>query len=68
MVPNYKIYKYERSQGLAVVFEVETRLIKRYIPPYCEFDILEIERTDYLPLSGCAQRQVADMRVSYMNA
>jgi len=68
MVPNYKIYKYERSQGLAVVFEVETRLIKRYIPPYCEFDILEIERTDYLPLSGCAQLQVADMRVSYMNA
>jgi hypothetical protein len=67
-VPNYKIYKYEHSEGLAVVFEVETRLIKRYIPPHCDFDILEIERTDYLPLSGCTQRQVADMRVSYMNA
>ena len=64
-VPNYKIYKYEHSEGLAVVFEVETRLIKRYIPPRCDFEILEIERTDYLPLSGCAQRQVAD-RISYM--
>ena len=66
-VPNYKIYKYEHSEGLSVVFEVETRLIKRYIPPNCDFDILEIERTDYLPLSECTQRQVADMRVSYMN-
>jgi len=64
-VPNYKIYKYEHSEGLAVVFEVETRLIKRYIPPHCDFEILERERTDYLPLSGCAQRQVAD-RISYM--
>jgi hypothetical protein len=34
----------------------------------CDFDVLEIERTDFLPLTGCAQRQVADMRVSYMNA
>ena len=42
------------------MFEVETRLIKRYIPPHCDFDLLEIERTDYLPLAGCAQRQVTD--------
>ena len=67
-VPNYKIYKYEHSEGLAVVFEVETRLIRRYIPMICDFDVLEIERTDFLPLTGCAQRQIADMRVSYMNA
>ena len=66
-VPNYKVYKYEHSEGLAVVFEVETRLTKRYIPPHCDFDLIEVERTDYLPLTGCAQRQVADMRVSYMN-
>ena len=67
-VTSYKIYKYEHSEGLAVVFEVETRLIKRYIP-HCDFDLLEIERTDYLylPLAGCAQRQVRDARVSYMN-
>jgi hypothetical protein len=66
-VPNYKIYKYEHTEGLAVVFEVETCLIQRYIPPHCDFDVLEVQRTDYLPLSGCAQRQVMDMRVSYMN-
>ena len=28
-VPNYKIYECEHSEGLAVVFEAETRLIKR---------------------------------------
>lgn len=67
-VPNYKIYNYGHTEGLAVVFEVETRLIKLYILPHCDFDILEIERIDYLPLSGCAQRQVADMWVLYMNA
>ena len=27
-VPNYKIYKYEHSEVLAVVFAVETRLIR----------------------------------------
>ena len=67
-VPNHQLYIYELSEGLAVVFEVETRLIKRYIPPHCDFDVLEVERTDFLPLSGCTQRQVMDMRVSYMNS
>jgi hypothetical protein len=66
-VPNYKIYKYEHSEGVAVVFEVETRLIQRYIPPHCEFDVIEVERTDFVPLAGCTQRQMTDMRVSYMN-
>jgi len=66
-VPYYTIYKYEHSEGLAVVFEIETRLIKRFIPLHCEFDILEVERTDFLPLVGCTQRQMTDMRVSYMN-
>ena len=46
---------------------METRLIKRYISSQCDFDILEIERTDYLPFSGSAQRQVTDITVSYMN-
>ena len=49
------------------MFEVETQLIKRCIPPHCEFDLIKVERTDFLPLTGCALRQVADMRVSYMN-
>jgi hypothetical protein len=66
-VPNHQLYKYELSEGLTVVFEVETRLIKRYIPPYSEFNVTEVERTDFIPLSGCTQRQVADMRVSYMD-
>jgi hypothetical protein len=66
-VPNYNIYKYEHSEGLSIAFEVETRLIKRYIPPHSEFDLIEVERTDFLSLSGCAQRQVAEMRVSYVN-
>ena len=64
-VPNYKIYKYEHSEGLAITFE--THVIKRYIPPNSEFDLVEVERTDFVPLSGCTQRQVADLRVSYMN-
>jgi len=66
-VPNYKIYKYEHLERLAVVFEVETRLIQRYIPLNSEFEVLEVERTDFLPSTGCTQRQIADMRVSYMN-
>ena len=66
-VPNCNIYKYEHSEGLTIAFEVETRLIRRYIPPHCEFDLIEVERTDFLPVSGCAQWQVGDMRVSYMN-
>jgi hypothetical protein len=66
-VPNYHSYKYEISEGLAVVFEVETCLIKRYILPHCEFDVLEVERTDLYLLTWCTQRQVADMGVSYIN-
>jgi hypothetical protein len=39
-VPNYKVYRYEHSEGLAVIFEVETHLIKQYIPPTCDFDLV----------------------------
>jgi hypothetical protein len=67
-VPNRTVYKYEHSEGVSVVFEIETRLIARFIPPNYEFDVIEVERTDFLPLTGCTQRQVADLRVSYMNA
>jgi len=66
-VPNCKLFKFEHREGLAIVFEVETRLMRRYIPPNSEFDLIEIERTDYVPLTGCTQRQIADMRVSYVN-
>jgi hypothetical protein len=57
-VPNHKVYKYEHSEGLAVIFEVETRIVKRYIAPHSDSDIVEIERTDYVPLTGCIQRHV----------
>jgi len=67
-VPSYKTYKYEHLEGLAVVFEVETRLIQRYIPLNSEFEFIEVERTDFLPLTGCTQRHIADMMVSYVNA
>jgi hypothetical protein len=48
-VPNCTIYKCEHSEGLAVVFEKETRLITWFIPPHCDFDLTEVERTDFLP-------------------
>ena len=38
-VPNYNIYKYENSERFSIAFEVETRLIKRFIPPQSEFDL-----------------------------
>jgi hypothetical protein len=66
-VPNSTIYKYAYSEGLAVVFEIKTRLITRYVTPHSVFDLIEVERTDTLLLTGCTQRQIADMRVSYMN-
>ena len=34
------------------MFEVETRLIETDIPPRCDFDLIEIEGTDCLPLTG----------------
>lgn len=55
--PIYKVYKYEHSQYLVVLFEVEVRLVRRYISSKCEYDHLEIERADYLPLYGCVQRR-----------
>jgi len=66
-VHNCNLFKFDHSEGLTIAFEVETRLIKRYIPPHGEFDLTEVECTDYVPLTGCTQRQIADMRVSYVN-
>ena len=31
-----------------VIFEVETRVTARYIPPGAEYEELEIERTDFM--------------------
>jgi hypothetical protein len=46
--PSYKIYKYEPSPGLTVVFEVAVRIIRRHINPGYEYADVEIERTDFL--------------------
>ena len=48
--PRYKVYKYQRSEGFTAYFEVEVRILKRYIPPGTHYDLVEIERTDYLPI------------------
>jgi hypothetical protein len=45
--PSYKVFTNENSNG-TVVFDVETRVVQRYITPGCTYNDLEIERTDYL--------------------
>jgi hypothetical protein len=60
--PSFKVYRYESSEGLCVIFEVELRIIRRFISPgYC-FEELDIERTDPFPQywrerenSGCCR-------------
>jgi hypothetical protein len=47
--PSYKVYKYKLSDGLSVIFEVEVRIIRRFIRPGCAYEELEVERTDFLP-------------------
>jgi hypothetical protein len=42
--PSYKVYKYEVSEGLCVVFEVEVRIIRRFMAPGSVYVELEIER------------------------
>jgi hypothetical protein len=46
--PSYRIYKYDTSESLTVVFEVEVRIIRRYINPGYDYAEIEIEGTDFL--------------------
>jgi hypothetical protein len=46
--PSYKVFTNETPSG-TVIFDVETRVIERFIAPGLEYRDLEIERTDYLP-------------------
>jgi hypothetical protein len=48
---SYKVFTNERPVG-TVIFDVETRLIEKFIVPGYEYQDLEIERTDYLPSYG----------------
>jgi hypothetical protein len=45
--PSYKIFTNKNLNG-TVVFDVETRIVQRYITPGCTYNNLEIERTDFL--------------------
>jgi hypothetical protein len=45
--PSYKVFTNENPRG-TVVFDVETRIVQRYITPGCTYHDLEIERTDFL--------------------
>ena len=45
----YKVYKYERLEGLVAFFEVEVRIVIRYIPRI-GYNEVEIERADHLPM------------------
>ena len=46
-VPSHAVFTHQFEYGL-VIFEVETRVTSRYIPPGAECLEVEIERTDYL--------------------
>jgi hypothetical protein len=46
-VPSFAVYSHQSEYGI-VIFEVETRVTSRYIPPGAECNELEIERTDFL--------------------
>jgi hypothetical protein len=47
--PSYKVYRCEVSEGLCVMFEVEVRIIRRFVSPGFIYEKLDIERTDFLP-------------------
>ena len=46
-VPSHAVFTHQSEYGL-VIFEVETRVTSRYIPPGAECLELAIERTGYL--------------------
>jgi hypothetical protein len=66
-VPSFAVYNHQSEHGI-VIFEVETRVTARYIPPGAEYSELEIERTDFLNYyvyeSGVKQDR-GPCRVSY---
>jgi hypothetical protein len=49
--PSYKVFTNETPTG-TVIFDVETRIIERFIAPGYKYQDLEIERTDYLLSHG----------------
>jgi hypothetical protein len=47
--PSHKVYRYELSEGLCVVFEVGLRVIRRFMARGVIYEELDIERIDSLP-------------------
>ena len=66
-VPSHSVFAHHSEYGL-VIFEVETRVTARYIPPDAEYQVLEIERTDFLNYyvdNSDIRSQLGSRRVSY---
>jgi hypothetical protein len=49
--PSYKVFTNENPNETAM-FDVQTRIVQRYITPGCAYKDLEIERTDFLSTYG----------------
>jgi hypothetical protein len=65
--PSHSVYTPQSEYGL-VIFEVETRITARYIPPGAEYQELEIERTDFLNYyvdNSDIRSELGRRRVSY---
>jgi hypothetical protein len=65
--PSHAVFTHNSQYGL-VIFEVETRITNRYIPPGEEYQELEIERTDFLNNyidNSDIRSQLGPRRVSY---
>jgi hypothetical protein len=66
-VPSFAVYNHQSEYGI-VIFEVETRVTSRYIPPGAEYKELEIERTDFLSYyvyDSDVRKEYGPRRVSY---
>ena len=66
-VPSYAVFTHQSEYGL-VIFEVETRVVARYIPPGAEYQELEIERTDFLNYyidNSEIRNELGSRRISY---
>jgi hypothetical protein len=65
--PSHSVYTHQSEYGL-VIFEVETRITARYIPPGAEYQELEIQRTDFLNYyidNSDIRSELGPRRVSY---
>jgi len=65
--PSHAVFTHQSEYGL-VIFEVETQVTARYIPPGAEYQELEIERTDFLNYyidNSDIRSELGSRRVSY---